>query len=70
MKPNGFHRLATVLVALLALGLAACSPGTSEPQDRQLVVGASASPNTMESHPPPMQRRSHRCCFTTSTRPF
>ena len=48
MKPNGLHRLAAVLVALLALGLAACSPGTSEPQDRQLVVGASASPNTMD----------------------
>lgn len=36
------------LVAALALGLSACGPGESEPQDRQLVVGASVAPNSMD----------------------
>lgn len=48
MKRNGSRRFATLFVALLALVLAACSPGSTEPQDRQLVVGASASPNSMD----------------------
>ncbi len=36
------------LAAALALALTACGPGEAEPQDRQLVVGASVAPNSMD----------------------
>ncbi len=42
------RRMATVLIGLLALVLTACSPGNSEPQDRQLIVGTSVAPNSMD----------------------
>ena len=48
MTPNRARTMATVAVALLALLMSACSPGPSEPQDRQLVVGASVGPNSMD----------------------
>lgn len=48
MRSRGSHRFATVLLALIALVLSACSPGTSEPQDRQLVVATSVAPNSMD----------------------
>ena len=43
-----FRQMATVLIGLLALVLAACSPTATEPQDRQLVVGTSVAPNSMD----------------------
>lgn len=49
MIPRGIRRwVATAVVGLFALATAACSPTISEPQDRQLMVGASASPNSMD----------------------
>lgn len=43
-----FRQMATVLIGLLALVLAACSPTATEPPDRQLVVGTSVAPNSMD----------------------
>ncbi|WIY83791.1 ABC transporter substrate-binding protein [Propionimicrobium sp. PCR01-08-3] len=42
------RRIATVLICLLAVVLGACGPGTSEPAERQLVIGTSAAPNSMD----------------------
>ena len=50
MKSKGFRRGVTVLLALVVTAVTACTPGgeTSEPKDRQIVVGASAAPNSMD----------------------
>lgn len=48
MTLSGSRRVATVLAALLALILAACSQAPAEPRERQLVVGATASPNSLD----------------------
>lgn len=42
------RRMGAALICLLALVLPACSSATSEPRERQLVVGTSVAPNSMD----------------------
>lgn len=48
MASRGSRHVATIVVVLLALVLAACGPKPAEPGDGQIVVGASAAPNSMD----------------------